>query len=77
MAKFLSLSFGGIYYFLSKSAAEKEAKNHTSTLSVENAYQVMNFVELPGVKHILKLGLPKIKTNLKFYIDPVVLPIII
>jgi len=37
----------------------------------------MNFVELPGLKHILKLGLPKIKTNLKFYIDPVVLPIII
>lgn len=37
----------------------------------------MNFVELPGVKHLLKLGLPKIKTNLKFYIDPVVLPIIL
>lgn len=37
----------------------------------------MNFIELPGVKQLLSLGLPKISTNIKFYILPVVLPLTI
>lgn len=37
----------------------------------------MNFIELPGVKHLISLGLPKIATNIKFYILPVVLPLTI
>lgn len=35
----------------------------------------MNFIELPGVKHLISLGMRKIATNLKFYIVPVVLPL--
>lgn len=37
----------------------------------------MNFLEMPGIKHVINMALPKIKYNVKIYIDPVVIPITI
>ncbi|CAD8210369.1 unnamed protein product [Paramecium octaurelia] len=75
--KIFSVSLNSMYYFLSRSAAEKGMKDHMSQLKADTAYQAMNFIELPGVKHLINLGLPKISTNIKFYILPVVLPLTI
>ncbi|CAD8122034.1 unnamed protein product [Paramecium sonneborni] len=75
--KIVSVSLNSMYYFFSRSAAEKGMKDHMSQLKADTAYQAMNFIELPGVKHLINLGLPKIATNLKFYILPVVLPLTI
>ncbi|CAD8201696.1 unnamed protein product [Paramecium pentaurelia] len=75
--KIFSVSLNSLYYFLSSSAAEKGMKDHMSQLRADTAHQAMNFIELPGVKHLINLGLPKIATNLKFYILPVVLPLTI
>jgi hypothetical protein len=35
----------------------------------------MNLLELPGIKHLLSIGLPYVAMNKKIYIDSVVEPI--
>ena len=51
--------------------------NHISDLKVANAIQVINFLELPGIKHVMSLANPYIAYNQKIYIDPAVMPITI
>jgi hypothetical protein len=37
----------------------------------------MNLIELPGIKHVMRMALPNIKYHAKIYIDPVIMPITI
>ena len=49
--------------------------SHISDLKVDNAIEVMNMIDQPGIRNILAMALPKIAYNRKIYIDPFVMPI--
>ena len=49
--------------------------NHISELKVENAIEVMDLINQPGIKTVMQLAYPSIAYNKKIYIDPIVMPI--
>ena len=41
----------------------QHAMNHISDMKVENAIEVMNLIDQPGIKNIMQLGYPSIAYN--------------
>ena len=71
----LIFASGTVYYFLLEKQAKASAMSHISDLKVDNAIEVMNMIDQPGIRNILAMALPKIAYNKKIYIDPFVMPI--
>jgi hypothetical protein len=66
---------GGMWYFLQDKKTRNRALAHMCTMEPSSASEVMNLIEMPGIKHFLKIGLPMITMNKKIYLDSVVSPI--